>query len=289
MPWLTSRFYFSLFCISVYFSVPSSDFLAVFLIQLSTRRKNFAMGRWHYAQVYRDLVLPGDVCVNICSIRQLQMGIFIEFEKMCQRGGLERQGVLMLDNCFPWKHTDGTLQLKSSPTRPCPSPTFPLAHLSFRMPEMCFLIQSCRTGLMVVVTRKLAWSVCAATTLGRFGYVLSFSYRWKSGCEFSVGAPFLKGSRCRKQSGQAVVTSGRGMEKGKYKSACDSCSVTVSVSLESTQIDTKRVNKIPDFLEIIHWVCLQVWRSRRVLCVRNNWMTWRKLVVFTCWVKSVAL
>lgn len=247
------------------------------------------MGRWHYAQGYRDPVIPGDVCVNICSIKQLQIGIFTKFEKTCQRGGLERPGALMLENCFPWKQTDGNLQLESSPPRPCPSPTFPLTRLSFGLPGLCFLIQLCRTGLTVAVTRKLAWAVCAATMPGRFGYVLSFNYWWKSGCEFSVWAPFLKGSRCRKQSGQAVVTSGRGMEKGKCKSACDSCEVIVSVFLESTQIDTEWVNKIPDFLEIIHWVCLQVWWARRVLCIRNNWMTWRKLVVFTGWVKSVAL
>lgn len=49
-------------------------------------------------------------------------------------------------------------------------------------------------------------------------------------CEFSVWAPFLKGSRCQKQSGQAVDTSGRDKEKRKHKSACDSCNVTLSIA-----------------------------------------------------------
>lgn len=207
---------------------------------------------------------------------------------MCQRGGLERQRLLMLENCFPWKHTEVSLRLES-PRSP-PNLTIPIACLSFRLPGLLgFSIQSCQTGLTVTVTRKLAWSVSTATTLGSFGDLLSFNYRWKSRGEFSVWAPFLKGSRCQKPSGQAVDTSGRGKEKRKHKSACDSCIVTVSVSLESTLNDTERVNKIPDFLTVTPWICLRVWWARRVLCIKNNWMTWRKLGAFTDWVKSAAL
>lgn len=72
---------------TVYFS----DCLAArFAIQLCAARKNSAPWRWQQAESSQDPVTPGDTCLNICSIKQLQMGFIYLFKpnfRKCVRKG----------------------------------------------------------------------------------------------------------------------------------------------------------------------------------------------------------
>lgn len=84
-------------------------------------------------------------------------GNFYQVLENVSEQGLERQRLLMLENCFSQKHTDVSLQLESSPLVTC-----------LRLPGLWVLIQRCPKRLTVAVT-KLAWPVCTAATLGSFG------------------------------------------------------------------------------------------------------------------------